>query len=120
MLLILAALHALADPRLPYDLNGPLSLPDDPELLHELQRSIKEHDEHHQALCKRFYCGPVGAVDPMEYDVYPVGMPSVDVRYAPAHLPTCAIVRESGGSGIEASARELIEASAWTLIAAEQ
>lgn len=73
-----AALAGLDASRMPFDLHGPISLPDDPEALAAIELSAKEHDEHHAMLCKYQYCGPVDKVEPLEYDVYPTGMPSVD------------------------------------------
>ena len=80
LLLLVAAADGFQKPsdRMPFDLHGPLELPDDPEALAAVQQSIAEHDEHHRNVCKYNFCGPVEKVAPVEYDLYPVGMPSVD------------------------------------------
>lgn len=57
------------------------AVPDTSPLLlpgNQVQQSITEHDEHHRNVCKYQFCGPVEKVAPLEYDLYPVGMPSVD------------------------------------------
>uniref|UniRef100_A0A7S0JIS4 Fe2OG dioxygenase domain-containing protein n=1 Tax=Calcidiscus leptoporus TaxID=127549 RepID=A0A7S0JIS4_9EUKA len=74
----LPLLAAAAYDRLPFDLDGPISLPDDPALLRELQRNVDEHDEASRAICAQFFCGGVRTAAPFEYDTYAVGMPSVD------------------------------------------
>ena len=80
LLLLVAAtdgFQKLSD-RMPSDLYGPRPLPDDPDALAAVQQSITEHDEHHRNVCEYQFCGPVEKVAPLEYDLYPVGMPSVD------------------------------------------
>ena len=80
LLLLVAATDGFQKPsdRMPSDLHGPRPLPDDPDALAAVQQSITEHDEHHRNVCKYQFCGPVEKVAPLEYDLYPVGMPSVD------------------------------------------
>ena len=80
LLLLVAATDGFQKPsdRMPSDLHGPRPLPDDPDALAAVQQSITEHDEHHRNVCEYQFCGPVEKVAPLEYDLYPVGMPSVD------------------------------------------
>jgi len=76
---LLRASPALTDAsRLPFDADGPIELPEEAALRHEIELSVKEHDEHHETICSQFYCGPADEVAPVEYDTYPCGMPSVD------------------------------------------
>ena len=77
--LLLLLFEAASCERMPFDLHGPCPLPeDDPDAHAAVQQSITEHEEHHRNVCKWGFCGPVKTVAPLEYDMYPVGMPSVD------------------------------------------
>ena len=76
LLLLVGAASSLE--HMPFDLHGPIALPDDPEAREAVQQSITEHAEHHRTICTYHFCGAVKTVAPLEYDLYAVGMPSVD------------------------------------------